>query len=685
MTGSEIKNQNNPLLEYKYEIPFDKVKAEHVVPAIDELIKQADSLMNSIIHLEEPRTFENTMLAFEDITKQLSYAHRILGHLESVATYPEFRDVYNRVQGPLSQFYSSISLSDGLWRAIKDYSLSDDAAQLTDTRKRFLKLTMDDFKRAGAELPPEGKQRLAAINVELTELTTRFSQNLLDATNEFELIIEDAEKLSGLPESAVARAADDARQKNIEGYRFTLQAPSFVPLMTYLDDAEIREKMYRAYFGRASGGKYDNRDIISQVLKLRAEKAAMLGFQNFADLVLEDRMAKNGETARSFLSDLTQRVSKLADQENQDLYSFRQKLEGMSAPPLKGWDTGYYAEKLRKAQFDFDEEVLRPYFQLESVMSGLFKIAEILFGVKIEAITNLPSWDDSVQTFSLKDRESRLLGCFYTDWFPRESKRGGAWMNCLITGVPENSSFKPHLGLICGNFSPPVGGKPALLTHSEVTTLFHEFGHLIHQLLSKVEIKSLSGTSVPWDFVELPSQIMENWCWEKDALDIFARHFESKETLPEDLLKKLESVKNFRSANAFVRQLGFATLDLKLHIDYNEEKDGDVSDYSRGILQDFSPAPLESDNSMITGFSHLFSSPVGYAAGYYSYRWAEVLDADAFTRFKKEGIFNSEVGNHFAQTILSKGNSKDPAVLFREFMGREPDPEALLKREGLVR
>jgi len=680
-----LKDNKNPLLNFNYEIPFDSIKAEHVLPAIEELIKRAEALMAEVIDNKEARTFENTMAAFENITRHLSYAHGILGHLESVATYPAFREAYNKVQGPISQFYSSIPLSEGLWKAIKDFSLTDEASQLNQTRERFLKLTMDDFRRAGAELPLKEKERLAAINVELTQLTTQFSQNLLDATNEFELLIEDQEKLSGLPESSIDRAKEDAERKGLKGYRFTLQAPSFVPVMTYLDASEIREEMYRAYFKRGAEGDFDNRDIILRILNLRAEKAQMLGFENFADLVLEDRMAKTGETAKLFLEDLTSRVAELAKKENQELYEFRLKIEGPSAPPLNGWDVGYYAEKKRRAEYDFDEEVLRPYFQLQSVMSGLFKVAQRLFGVTINEVKDLPSWDENVQTFSLVDSDSRLLGCFYTDWFPRESKRGGAWMNCLITGEPENENFKPHLGLVCGNFSSPTGGKPALLTHSEVTTLFHEFGHLIHQLLSTVEVKSLSGTSVPWDFVELPSQILENWCWEKEALDMFARHYETGDPLPEELLAKLERVKNFRSANAFIRQLGFATLDLKLHTEYQHSVDGDVVDYSRRVLKDFSPAPLEDDNSMITGFSHLFSSPVGYAAGYYSYRWAEVLDADAFTQFKREGIFNSETGMKFRQTILSKGNSKDPMTLFKDFMGREPDPEALLEREGLLK
>ncbi len=674
----------NPLFELQFKIPFDRIRAEQVEPAVAELLRQSQAKLEAIIADKRPRTYENTLKALENISRNLDYAMGVTGHLESVATYPELRTAYNNVQEPVSEFYSSIVLSEGLWKALQEYEKTADAKALDPIRARHLRKTMEDFKRHGAALPPDDKKKLAAIHVELAKLTTKFSQNVLDATNAFELIVEDEKQLRGLPESAVKAARADAERKGKPGWRFTLQAPSLMAVMTYLDDSSIREKIYWASNTRASSGETDNRPVLARILELRAEEAKLLGYANFADFVLEDRMATKGEKAVRFVNDLREKSEAQFRAENEELRAFRNENLGKNAGDLKPWDVAYWAEKQRKALYDFDEEELRPYFPFPQVLDGLFEIARRLYGIRVTETDTLTTWHPSVRTFTIHDADGEHLGSFFADFFPRESKRGGAWMDALITGEPGRFGFSPHLGLICGNLTPPMGGGPALLTHMEVQTIFHEFGHLLHHLLSRVPVRSLAGTHVAWDFVELPSQIMENWCWERVALDLFARHHRTGEPIPENLFRKMVRAKNFRSANAMMRQLGFATVDLALHVLYDPAKDGDVIEYARRQLAPFAVAPLPEGYAMIASFSHLFSSPVAYAAGYYSYKWAEVLDADAFSRFKREGVFNRRTGGEFRRLLLSRGNSDEPMELFRRFMGREPDPNALLERSGLL-
>jgi len=395
-------------------------------------------------------------------------------------------------------------------------------------------------------------------------------------------------------------------------------------------------------------------------------------------------MAHTGSRAMEFIEDLRMKTERRFREENEELLAFRRSTEGPDAPELEPWDVGYYAEKQRAALYAFDEEALRPYFPMESVVKGLFELVQRLYGIRVTGRPDVPAWDQEVRYYDVLDQGGEFLGGFYADWYPRDNKRGGAWMGSLITGGPCGEEFRPHLGVICGNLTPPVGKKPALLTHREVETIFHEFGHLLHHLLSRCETRTLAGTNVAWDFVELPSQIMENWCWERESLDLFARHWQTGEPIPQDLFEKMKRARTFRAANAQMRQLGFAFVDLLLHILYNAERDGDPVGYTRTVLQEFSPAQLPPYHAMIAAFTHLFADPVGYGAGYYSYKWAEVLDADAFTRFKKEGIFSREVGSAFRREILSRGDTEDPAELYRNFMGRDPDPNALLERSGLA-
>jgi oligopeptidase A len=665
----------NPLLQINFEIPFDRVRAEHVEPAISELLADARAKVEAIAADPAPRTYDNTLLALETATERLDYAMGVVRHLEGVATYPELRAAYNAVEPLVSEFYSSIPLHAGLWKVIR--ALNESHPSLTPARRRLLTKTIDSFRRHGAELDDDGKKRLAEIDVALAKATTKFSENVLDSTNAFELIIEDEKDLAGLPPTARAAAKVSAESKGSNGCRFTLQMPSYQPLMTYLDSREIREQVYRAYSTRASSGEFDNRPITARILELRREKAHLLGFRDFSDLVLEDRMAKGGARAQSFLEELNERTEKRFAIENQDLRDF-------AGFDLEPWDVGYWAEKLRLKLYDFDEEALRPYFPMEKVVGGMFEIVERLYGIKVVHKPAAHVWHPEVRYYEIRDEQGGLLGAFYADWYPRESKRGGAWMDAFITGVYDPPHIEPHAGTICGNLTPPVGETPALLTHREVETIFHEFGHLLHLGLSRTEVRSQGGTNVAWDFVELPSQIMENWCWEREALNLFARHYQTGETIPEELFQKMLRARTFRGANAQMRQIGFGMVDLKLHREYSPLRDGDAINYSRNIMQQFSPAKFPPDHAMIASFTHLFGSPVGYGAGYYSYKWAEVLDADAFSRFREHGIFSREVGMEFRNNILAKGDSEDPAELYRRFMGRDPDPEALMVRSGLV-
>ena len=673
----------NPLLRTEFAVAFDSIEAAHVEPAITELIKRAGAALVAIEDESENRSYDNTPHRLEQATEWLEVASTVVGHLESVASTPELRTAYNEVRPTISEFFAGIPLRTKLYEALKTYADSEDAKQLSGARKRFLEKTLIDFRRHGAELDDTGKARLTTLSRKLAELTSRFSQNVVDATAEFELLITDEAELSGLPDSAIAAAAQGAKQKKQKGWRFTLQAPSLIPLITYMASSEIREKVYRASNARASRGKLANPPLIAKIIELRKEQARLLGYADFADFVLEDRMAKTGHAARDFVEELTGKSHAAFQKESAELADFRRELEGAAAPAIKSWDVPYYAEKRRRALFDFDEEQLRPYFVVDRVIEGLFRTARELYGVDITENTELPRWHSDVRCYDIKEADGTFLASFYADLFPRDEKRGGAWMNAFITGA-WGAQPSPHLALICANVTPPVGDAAATLTHNEVTTLFHEFGHLLHHCLSRVTVRSLAGTNVAWDFVELPSQIMENWCWQREALDTFARHQETGEAIPEELFVKMTAARTYREASAMMRQLGFASVDMKLHVEYDSTRDGDLLAYCRQAMEQYAPVRFEADYAMIAGFSHLFSSAVGYAAGYYSYKWAEVLDADAFTRFQKEGIFSREVGQQFREAILERGDGAEPMDLYIAFMGRKPSLDALLERSGLA-
>ncbi|MFN4895597.1 MAG: M3 family metallopeptidase [Pseudomonadota bacterium] len=677
--------KSNPLTVRTSNLQFNSFDHTHIVEAIDSSLAKANEELEKINLAPPPRTFDNTLLALDNLGVGLDFSMDIVAHLESVATNTEWREAYNSVLPKVTEFQSKLILDEGLWGALTSFAQTPEAVALADHRKRFLDKTIDSFRRSGAELNAADKKRLAEINTELANLTNTFSQHTLDATNAFEYVTTQHTDLSGLPESALDMSRESAAAKNIDGWRFTLQAPSFIAIMTHADSRELREHFYRAYNSRCSQGPLDNRECLKSILKLRSEKAQILGFKDFSDLILADRMAQNGAQASNFVLKLRGHIEPHFKRDNQELFQFVKDSFGVAKDDIKPWDIPYYVEKMRKARYDFDAEDLRPYFPLPHVLKGLFTIVERVFGISVVANQDLQTWDPLVTAYSAFDTKTKaLVGHFYADFFPRENKRGGAWMNSLVTNSRVDGPELPHVGLIAGNFSPPNGEIPALLTHDEVTTLFHEFGHLLHLLCNTTELRNQSMSSVAWDFIELPSQILENWCWDRESLALCAAHHQTGEGIPESLFKKMVAARNFRSASHLMRQVGFSTVDLALHREYDANEHPDVVKFARSILSDFAAVPLPEDYSMILTFTHLFSSPVGYAAGYYSYQWAEVLDADAFSRFIKEGLFNCDTGLAFRDVVLSRGDSEDPETLFQRFMGRKADIRPLLERSGLL-
>ena len=676
-------SSSHPFLCRDFHIEWSKLTPDHIIADVSLAIETGRANIETIKAVTpEEATFENTFGALESATADLDRSWGRVNHLDSVSNSEELRKALNEMLPLVSEFSSSISLDQQLWTVLKSFAHSHAADSLSDIQKRYVSETCEEFQSAGADLNEESKKRMFEINSALAKVTQKFGENVLDSTNAWELFISEESRLSGLPESAKTSAAEDAKAKGKEGqWRFTQQFPSMYPVMQYATDDQLRKEIWEGGCTIGNGGESDNTQLIWEILRLRKEKAALLGHDNFADLVLKRRMAKDGQGALRFTEDLHLKIREQFLQEVSELEAYKAEKNHSKPAPLEPWETAFWAEKRRKELYDFDDEALRPYFPVDQVMKGLFDLTSRLFGITITP-ASAETWHPEVTFYEIRDTQSEdHLGSFYADWHPRESKRGGAWMNYLETGLP--SPRTPHLGLICGNMSKPTSDKPALLTHREVETVFHEFGHLLHHLLSDVEIKSLAGVNVPWDFVELPSQIMENFCWDRQSLDLFARHYQTGETIPDALFEKMISARNYLSATTFMRQLALGKLDLELHLNSEQFLDGDLDEVDREILADYKAALATESPSMARRFSHLFSSPVGYAAGYYSYKWAEVLDADAFTRFQKEGVLNVETGMSFREEILSKGNSRSVDLSYEAFMGRGPNQDALLQRSGL--
>lgn len=680
----------HPFLSTALEVPWTELTPDRIVADMAAAISAAEADLASLI--EQPlasASYASTFAAYETLVDRVSNAWGLVSHLESVDNTEAFRAAFKIAQPTVTRFFSGLPLNAELWSVLKAFGESAAVEALPAVQKRFVEEVMADFRESGADLPVAKKERLMAIAEELARITTEYGDNHLDTLNAFELMIDDKARLAGLPESARAAALQSAKEKGLGTaeapvWRFTLHAPSFMPVMRYAEDRGLRQEMLQAYHALATEAPHDNEPLLWDILRLRQEKAEILGKANFADHVLSRRMAKNGRAALVFEEDLHSRIVTRFQQECDELKEF--KARSGDKTPMEAWDLAYWAEKMRQMQCSFDEESLRPYFQVNRVIEGLFALTEALFGVRVVERTGAekpPVWHPDVQAFDIFDSQTgRHCGLFYTDWFPRETKRSGAWM----TPLRSESGDKPSLGSMAGNMTRPLGDKPALLLHGEVETVFHEFGHLLHHLLSEVEVASLGGTDVAWDFVELPSQIMENWCWERESLDRFARHHETGEPIPEELLANLLKTKTFRSASFMMRQLSFGRTDLILHLQAAQLLAGKPSldDWWRELNAGYL-TPLSSPaQSNLRTFGHLFSDAVGYAAGYYSYMWADVLASDAFSRFEAEGVMNPETGRAFRECILSKGNSRPPEELFRNFMGRDPDPEALLKARGLA-
>lgn len=652
------------------------IRAEEVPASVDAALVRARADLAELEAASE-RTYENTVQALDDLLERLDRVYGTVRHLVAVATTPALREAHHRAEAPYQAFRAAVPTDPDLWAALRAFAASPEAAELDPLRRRHLDKTLRAFRRAGADLPPIEREAVAALRVELARLSTTFAEHVLDATNAFERVVTDEAELAGLPEGVLARAAADARARGAEGWRFTLQAPSLLPVLTHADRRELREEMWRAQHARATEGPFDNRPVLAEILRKRRQLARRLGYATYADLVLEDRMAASTDRARSFVDDLAARTRPYFEAEMARLAAFAR--EHLGLPRLAPWDLRYVFERARRARFDLDEEALRAYLPFDRVEAGVFELARRAFGMVVRPVSGVEVWHPSVRTYEAIAEDGTHLGFFYTDWFPRESKRGGAWMNGLVAGGPRpGGGFDPHVGVVVGNLTPATDGRPALLTPDEVRTVFHEYGHLFHFLLTRVDVRARGSGAVPWDFIELPSLILENWTWSTEGLASFAYHHETGEPLPSGDVEKLLAARRFGEAWSQMRQLSFAAVDLALHVDHDPENGEDAVPFAQDVMAAYEWDPSFAHPGFICGFSHILAG--GYAAGYYSYKWSEVLEADAFTRFEAAGVFDAATGRAFVKSVLERGDSVDADLMFRDFMGRGPDAEALVLR-----
>jgi oligopeptidase A len=678
---------NHPFLAPEFHVSWSNLHFSNIERDITHALERARRNIEIIcIQNLEQANFESTFLAIEEATKELDRGWVRLNHLNSVSDTPEQREAFDKMLPIVTDFYSSIELNERLWNVIKTVSERPETGELGSITERFIHETLANFRNAGADLPLEKRKRLAVIESEIAKLTSKYSENIFDSKNAWELVITDASKLAGLPKSAKTAAAFSARAKGLTApaWRFTLQFPSMSAVMQYLNDDDIRKQVWMAFCKIGTGETWDNSSLVWKILSLRQEKAKIIGYKSFADLKTSRWMAKDGQTALKFVDKLLYRTCPKYFKEYEDLAEFKAERTGEPAKLLEPWEVAFWSEMQRKENFDYDEEQLRPYFSLDGVLSGMFEIARQLFGITIRELKtgSVETWHPECKFYELHDLETTThLGSFYTDWHPRESKISApGWANILQYGSPG----EPHLGIIAGNLSPLLEGGPTLLTYREVLIVFHEFGHMLHALLSETSFKTLSGFSVPCDFVELPSQFMENFCWNRESLDLFARHFETGETIPDELFDKLIAAKRHFSANSFIRLLLLAKVDIELHTRSVDFLDRNLDDLERELLEG-NLAPLKTEPpSRMCNAEILFGDFSHYAAGVYSYKWSEMLDADVFTRFQKEGILNARTGRLFRETILSKGNLVSVEELYRRFMARDPELKPLLIRENLI-
>jgi peptidyl-dipeptidase Dcp len=660
--------------------PFDLIKEEHYLPAVQQAIQMAKNEISQIKEQALP-DFENTIVALERSGQKLNTISAIFFNINSAETNDRIQALAREISPLLTSHSNDILLDEALFQRIQQIYEHRETLKLTEEQKTLMDKTYKAFVRNGARLNPEQKGRLRQIDQELSQLGLKFGENVLAETNKYELVVENETELAGLPHSIVEAAAQTADEKGKKGkWVFTLAFPSYIPFMTYAENRDLRRELFIAYNTKScKGDELDNQQHIKDMLKLKHERAQLLGYNSYADFVLEERMAKSPIQVKDFLLDLLEKAKPKAEQEVTELAEFAKKLDGLEK--LEKWDFAFYSEKLKKERFAIDDELLRPYFKLENVIEGVFQTAAKLFRISFIENPSIPKYHPEVTAYEVKDRDGKHLAVFYADFFPRPGKRNGAWMTSYRgQKILNGTNQRPHVSIVC-NFTKPTKTKPSLLTFNEVKTLFHEFGHALHGLLANGTYESLSGTSVYWDFVELPSQIFENWCYEKECLDLFAKHYETGESIPESLIEKIKKAANFQQGYQTVRQISFGLLDMAYHgTSPNEIRD--IAAFEAESMKQTQLLPDVPETLMSTSFSHIFQG--GYAAGYYSYKWAEVLDADAFALFEEKGVFNSEVADSFQRNILAAGGSEHPSILYRRFRGRDPKPEALLKRAGLV-
>lgn len=679
---------SNPLLtsfDTKYELPpFSRISSEHYLEGIEDALNEAKRDIQGIIESADTPTFENVIEALENSGERLQRNASIIFNLNSAETSDELQRIAQEISPKLSAFDSEVKQNSDLFRKVKAIYEQRESLNLSGEQKKLLHETYFDFVRRGVELEGDKKARFKEISIELSKLSLSFSENVLAETNSYELIIENENDLSGLPNDVKDRAAELASKKGYEGkWVFTLQAPSYIPFMEYADNRELREKLYKAFMEKCfKGDERDNQELILKTIRLKAELASLLGYPTFAHYILEQRMAESPDKVTEFLNDLLEKSLPKAKEEVEEIKSFI-KSKGDDIE-LQRWDWSYYSEKLRKEKYELDDELVKPYFKLENVIDGVFETAERLYGISFRPNNELEVYHEDVKAYEVLNEKGEVVSVFLADFFPRDGKRGGAWMTSYRSQkYDDGKRVIPQVSIVC-NFTPSSSNHPSLLKFNEVETLFHEFGHALHGMLADTQYQSLSGTSVYWDFVELPSQIMENWCYEKECLDMFAKHYQTGELISEELVDRIKRSATYHEAYATVRQVSFGLLDMAWHSLSVDEANAitNVGDFENEAFVPTELFPKVDGTNMSVQFSHIFAG--GYAAGYYSYKWAEVLDADAFSLFQKNGVFDKATATSFKEHILSNGGTQHPMELYKKFRGQEPTPEALLKRAGLI-
>lgn len=675
-----MSNTDNPLLIPFDLAPFSKVKNEHFFPAFEILIKEAKAEIDAIADSTETPTFENTIEAMEFSGNQLDRVSSLFFNLNSAETNDEIQKIAQEVSPLLTEFGNDVTLNPDLFKRVKAVYETKDSLDLSPEQIKLLDNSYKGFSRNGANLNDTDKDQLREIDNKLSKIKLTYGENLLAETNGYELHISDEKDLAGLPAGTKEAAAQTAKSQGAEGWVFTLHYPSYGPFMKYAENRELRKKLSVAYGSRGfQKNEFNNEEITLDIAKLRHQRANLLGYDTHANFVLEERMAMSPTKVKEFLNDMLIKAKPFAQKEFDELAQFAKDLDGTT--DLQKWDSAFYAEKLKKKLFNLDDEQLKPYFKLENVIEGAFTVANKLFGLTFKKVDTIDTYHPEVETYEVHDSNNNLVSIFYGDFFPRPGKRNGAWMTSFKSQqINGSKNERPHVSNVC-NFTKPTETKPSLLTFGEVTTLFHEFGHGLHGMLANTTYPSLSGTSVFWDFVELPSQVLENWCYEKECLDLFAKHYETGKTIPMEFVEKIKESANFMEGLATLRQVSFGLLDMSWH-GQNPEGITDVKSHERKTFDKTAFTPDVAENCMSVAFSHIFNG--GYSSGYYSYKWAEVLDADAFAFFKEKGIFDRETGMSFATNILSKGGTEHPMKLYKRFRGQEPNPDALLERAGLV-